>query len=109
MKKIYVLGIFTGSSSYGHIRDAEPCGDVAGYAVDRLIVDPDDNQTKMHAIANHYSSGEHWCRHDMGITSNWKHEIYNELYPDGYELVWLGCFNSGDEAFEVVYEELQGT
>lgn len=30
MKNIYVFGIFIGDSSYGIVRDAEPCGDVIG-------------------------------------------------------------------------------
>lgn len=103
MKKIYVLGVFTGRSSYGIIRDAEPCGDVSGYAVDRLV--EEDGETRLGVIASHWSSGEHWCMHDMGITSNWKHDIYESMYPDGYELIWLGCFNSDKEAYDVVVEK----
>lgn len=102
MKKIYVFGIFTGSSSYGIIRDAEPCGDVVGYAVDGLTCD-----NKMNVIANHGSSGETWCKHDMGITSDWKHDIYKVEHPDGYELVWLGCFKEIKDAYEVVVGKIQ--
>lgn len=40
-------------------------------------------------IAGHISSNERWARHDIGITSDWKHEIYEEEYPDGYELEWV--------------------
>lgn len=34
---------------------------------------------------------------DMGITSNLKHDIYDKKHPDGYELVYLGCFRCLDE------------
>ena len=103
MKKIYVLGVFTGRSSYGLIRDAEPCGDVSGFAVDSLI--EDKGKLKPNVIASHFSSGQNWCMHDMGITSDWKHNIYKEKYPDGYELIWLGCFANEQDAFEVVLEK----
>lgn len=105
MKKIYVFGVFTGYSSYGVIRDAEPCGDISGYAIDSLI--EDDGVTKLNQIAGHWSSGESWCKHDMGITSDWKHDIYNEMYPDGYELVWLGCFVDMEDAYNIVVDRIQ--
>lgn len=92
MKKIYVFAVYTGQSSYGVIRDAEPCGDTMGYAIN---VDPKK------VIVTHYSSGINWTQHDMGITSDWKHDIYQTLYPDGYELVWLGGFESFDEGTTV--------
>jgi len=41
------------------------------------------------ALASHLSSNESWAKHDMGLTGDWKHEIYGEHYPDGYELVWI--------------------
>lgn len=103
MKIIYIFGVFTGHSSYGFIRDAEPCGDVMGYAVDGLV--RDQGEVKMSVIAQHCSSGMTWCKHDMGITSDWKHDIYDAMYPDGYELAWLGCFNSGKDAYENVLKQ----
>jgi hypothetical protein len=42
-----------------------------------------------HCLAGHLSSSLGWAQHDIGITSDWKHENYAEHYPDGYELVWL--------------------
>lgn len=39
---------------------------------------------------SHLSSNESYSKHDMGITSDWKHEIYAAKFPDGYELIWLG-------------------
>lgn len=94
MKKIYILGIFTGN--YGH---------VSGYAVDRLI--ENNSEIKINVIANHLSSDEYWCKHDMGIVSDWQHDIYNKLYPDGYELVWLGCFDYGTDVYNLVINKFQ--
>lgn len=102
MKKIYVFGIFTGKSSYGYIQDAEPCGDVVGYAVYKQDWTDIDGRVKLVILANHFSSGKNWCKHDMGITSDWKHDIYDAAYPDGYELVWLDCFNTMDDAYNAV-------
>lgn len=103
MKKIYVYGVFTGRSAYGYIQDAEPCGDVMGYAIDGLV--EDQGEVKMTAIATHLSSGITWCKHDMGITSDWHHDVYDAMYPDGYELVWLGCFDSEEDAYENVLKQ----
>jgi hypothetical protein len=40
-------------------------------------------------VAGHLSSNIHFAIHDIGITSDWKHDIYKELFPDGYELEWI--------------------
>jgi hypothetical protein len=40
-------------------------------------------------LGGHLSSSESWAKHDMGVTSNRKHEGYREHYPHGYEVVWL--------------------
>lgn len=40
-------------------------------------------------LAEHMSSSEWWAKHDIGLTSNWKHEAYKAHYPDGYELEWV--------------------
>lgn len=63
-------------------------GDVIGYA----LAEDGDN------LASHLCSGQHHVRHDMGITSDWKHETYNKKYPEGYELVWVG------EVFDAIKE-----
>lgn len=104
MDKIYIFGIYTGQSSYGVIRDAEPCGDVIGYAVDGIVIDEEDGKEKLNCIASHVSSGETFCKHDMGLTSNWKHDIYKELHPDGYELEFLGFFDDTKESVRTVKE-----
>ncbi len=54
-------------------------GDVIGYALG------EDGQE----LASHLSSGIEWSKHDMGLTSTWKHDHYASVYPDGYELVWI--------------------
>ncbi len=40
-----------------------------------------------HKLASYWSSSAGWARHDIGLTSNSKHDNYKEHYPDGYELV----------------------
>lgn len=40
-------------------------------------------------LAGHISSSEGYAKHDIGMTSDWKHDIYKETYPEGYELEWV--------------------
>ncbi len=40
-------------------------------------------------LATHLSSSYDWAKHDLGLTSDWKHEKYRAACPHGYELVWL--------------------
>lgn len=40
-------------------------------------------------LAGHTSSSDSWAMHDIGINSDWKHDLYKAKYPEGYELVWL--------------------
>jgi len=54
-------------------------GDVIGYALG------EDGQ----GLASHLSSNETWAKHDMGLTSDWKHEHYAKVYPNGFELIWI--------------------
>lgn len=43
-----------------------------------------------HVLAHHCCSHESFMRHDLGITSNWKHENYNKHFGEGnWELVWI--------------------
>lgn len=90
MKKIYVFGIL--------MHQPYSTCSISGYAVDGLV--ETYGVTKLNQIASHWSSNEAWCMHDMGITSDWKHDIYKELYPNGYELIWLGCFDSDKDAYD---------
>jgi hypothetical protein len=40
-------------------------------------------------LSGHASSTEDWAKHDIGMESDWKHDLYKAHYPGGYELVWL--------------------
>lgn len=42
-----------------------------------------------HCLAQHTSSTPVWAQHDIGITSDWKHDNYKKHYPKGYELEWV--------------------
>lgn len=43
-----------------------------------------------HCLAQHICSSEGFMPHDMGITSNWKHENYNKHFGEGnWELEWV--------------------
>lgn len=46
-------------------------------------------------LARHGSSNEYYAQHDIGIHSDWKHDLYKKHYPDGYELVWLEFEDEG--------------
>lgn len=95
MNKIYIAGIYTGSNSYGVIRDAGIDGDIMGYAIYNGEV-----------IQCHFSSGLTWLKHDMGLTSDWYHDRYKEVCGDDYELVFVGTFNSEQE-FEKWFDKLE--
>lgn len=98
MNKIYIIAIPTGKSSYGTICDAEITGDTYGVAI------KDDGSV----LATHYSSGVNWTMHDMGITSDWKHEIYQNECPDGYILEWVEFHNwQSNTEFKKVLDSLQ--
>lgn len=55
------------------------------------------------ALGGHLSSNEGFARHDMGVTSDWKHEGYRAHYPAGFEVVWVADPASSVE-FNVAYE-----
>ena len=76
--KIYLYCIHTGTGR-GIVRGSTPGGDVMGYAL------AEDGTI----LTSHYSSNESFSKHDMGLTSDWKHEIYEEHYPNGFELEWI--------------------
>jgi len=38
-------------------------------------------------LASHCSSDEIFSKHDMGLTSDCKHDRYDKKYSDGYELI----------------------
>lgn len=42
-------------------------------------------------LAQHICSSEGFMAHDLGITSNWKHDNYNKHFGQGnWELEWVG-------------------
>ncbi len=79
MNKIYLFAFPAGWNSYGVVQDAEETGDTCGYA---LAEDGD-------YLCSHLSSGLSWSKHDMGLTSNWKHDIYGNRRK-------APCFSYGD-------------
>ena len=42
-----------------------------------------------HNVGGHMSSTESWARHDIGVTSTWKHDDYAKHCPDGFEVEWV--------------------
>lgn len=69
MKKIYC---FNNGGSYGWMS--------------AIAIAEDGN-----VVAVHTCSNESFMRHDLGLTSDWKHENYNEHYGEGnWELEWVG-------------------
>lgn len=40
-------------------------------------------------LSGHFSSSIDFLKHDLGLTSTWKHDKYKAHYQEGYELVWL--------------------
>lgn len=76
--KIYLAAIPLGTGS-GRVRGSRPGGDVLGMAL------AEDGT----GIAEHLSSSVDFAKHDMGLTSDWKHEYYREHAPGGYELEWV--------------------
>jgi hypothetical protein len=78
MTKIYVYGVPTGTGS-GAVHGSTVGGDVIAYAL------AEDGE----GLASHYCSSMSFAKHDIGLTSDWKHDIYKKRYPDGYELEWI--------------------
>jgi hypothetical protein len=48
-------------------------------------------------IAGHACSHPSFGPHDMGVTSDWKHDHYRERYPGGYVVVWVEGGPKDDE------------
>ena len=40
-------------------------------------------------LASHICSHPGFGPHDLGVTSDWKHDIYQKKYPGGFEVVWV--------------------
>lgn len=55
-------------------------------------------------LAGHVCSHSSFGPHDMGATSEWKHESYREKYPEGFEVVW---FDANDPANAELIEKIK--
>jgi hypothetical protein len=44
---------------------------------------------KLYDLACHLSSTVKFAKHDIGLTSDWKHDLYKKAFPEGYELEWV--------------------
>lgn len=76
--KIYLTAYPLNSGS-GRVQGSTPGGDVLGCAM------AEDG----HVLAEHLSSNVTFARHDMGLISDWKHDLYRQYAPDGFELEWV--------------------
>lgn len=52
---------------------------------------------KLDTVAWHLCSSETRVKHDMWITSDWKHDIYNKEYPDWWELIWFWYIDTEED------------
>jgi hypothetical protein len=75
---VYLAAFPLGTGS-GAVRGSTRGGDVLGAAL------ADDGT----GLAEHLSSSVGFAQHDMGLTSDWKHDYYREHFPGGFELVWV--------------------
>ncbi len=65
-------------------------------------------------IAKHFCSSESFAKSDLGFAephdmsvqfSKERHAKYAELYPEGYELVWIGNWHSSETVKELMERE----
>lgn len=92
MGKIFLWCVPLGTGG-GYVNGSTRGGDVMGYAL------AEDGT----GLASHLSSNEDFSKHDIGLTSNWHHEAYEEHYPDGFELEWVDD-PENHELFNAAYE-----
>jgi hypothetical protein len=60
-----------------------------------------------HFITGHNSSNEDWAKHDIGATSDWKHEEYKKHYPNGYVTEWVDGDPMLHDGIKAAYAEHQ--
>jgi len=58
-------------------------------------------------LTSHISSNESWAKHDMGLTSDWKHNVYDEHYPEGWELEYISDVEKALEENEKFKKAMQ--
>ena len=71
-------------------------GMLTGLALDSVLEDG-----KINCIASHLCSSPSWVKHDMWMESDWKHDVYNEAYPDWWELIWYGKIYGDSDIDEI--------
>ncbi|HEA19388.1 hypothetical protein LCGC14_1865800 [marine sediment metagenome] len=58
-------------------------------------------------IATHVCSHESFMKHDLGITSDWKYNLYNKHYGEGnWELEWV-CNPKMHKGLKLAYKRNQ--
>lgn len=55
-------------------------------------------------LAGHVSSTVEFAKHDIGVTSDWKHEHYQLHYPRGYEVEWVDNWET-HPGFQAAYQK----
>ncbi len=95
--KIYLWCEPTGEGS-GEVKGSTPGGDVVGYA------QAEDGEI----LVAHVSSSEAFSKSDIGFISNFKHEIYKEKYPEGFELFWEKPVHLAPNHFELRGKSAKG-
>lgn len=59
-------------------------------------------------LASHICSASCFFKHDIGIESNWKHELYNKHFGEGnWELVWVEEPEKSEELANAIALNLQ--
>lgn len=54
---------------------------------------------RLRPLAQHACSSPLYVPHDMGVTSDWKHDFYDEFFPDGWDIEYCGMMGH-EEAIE---------
>ena len=52
--------------------------------IETLAIHPDGR-----ILAGHVSSSLAFAKHDIGVTSDWKHNKYREACPEGFAVEWV--------------------
>lgn len=52
-------------------------------------------------LTGHLCTNVGFAYHDMGLTSDWKHDKYRERYGDNYTVIW--CDDPDDPRIQVAY------
>lgn len=74
------------------------------------VVDRIDEEGQLHCLINefHPFTDESVCKEIVAVNGA-HHQIYSTEYPDGYQVEWLGCFDTEHKATEATMCKLTGT